>query len=60
MCGNQASQSTWVYIHHDFSLSVHLAIANMDAYPITYPTVPRGTALVRMLFRAHNTKRNGL
>lgn len=41
---------------HDFSLFVHLAMANMNAYPITYPTVPRGTALVRMLFHAHNTK----
>ncbi|CRL19369.1 Pyridoxal phosphate-dependent transferase, major domain [Penicillium camemberti] len=41
---------------HDFSLFVHLAMANMNAYPMAYPVVPKGTALVRMLFHAHNTK----
>ncbi|KAF9694069.1 hypothetical protein EKO04_007725 [Ascochyta lentis] len=41
---------------HDFSLFIHLALANMNAYPMAYPVVPKGTALVRMLFHAHNTK----
>ncbi|KAF2713295.1 8-amino-7-oxononanoate synthase [Pleomassaria siparia CBS 279.74] len=41
---------------HDFSLFVHLAMKNMNAYPMGYPVVPKGTALVRILFHAHNTK----
>ncbi|KAL9470808.1 hypothetical protein ACSS6W_008749 [Trichoderma asperelloides] len=41
---------------HDFFLFIHLAKANMNAYPMAYPVVPKGTALVRMLFHAHNTK----
>lgn len=41
---------------HDFFLFTHLAKANMNAYPMAYPVVPKGTALVRMLFHAHNTK----
>lgn len=40
---------------HEFSLFAHLAMANMQAYPISYPTVPKGTGLVRCLIHAHNT-----
>ncbi|KAF2462909.1 8-amino-7-oxononanoate synthase [Lindgomyces ingoldianus] len=41
---------------HESSLFVHLLIANINAYPISYPTVPRGTALIRLVFHAHNTR----
>ena len=37
------------------TLSVHLLMANMNAYPISYPVVPKGTGLVRCVFHAHNT-----
>lgn len=40
---------------HEFSLFVHLVMVNMQAYPISYPTVPKGTGLVRCLIHAHNT-----
>lgn len=41
---------------HELILFEHLAIANMMAYPISYPTVPKGTACIRLVFHAHNTR----
>jgi 8-amino-7-oxononanoate synthase len=38
------------------SLFTHLLLANINAYPIAYPVVPKGTALIRLVFHAHNTK----
>ncbi|KAJ0116902.1 aminotransferase class I II [Diaporthe amygdali] len=40
---------------HEQFLFCHLAIANMNAYPISYPTVPKGTDRIRLVFHAHNT-----
>lgn len=33
-----------------------MSLAGMNAYNISYPVVPRGTGLVRMIFHAHNTE----
>jgi len=33
--------------NHEISLSIHLLIANMSAYPIHYPIVPRVTGRIR-------------
>jgi 8-amino-7-oxononanoate synthase len=41
---------------HEMSLFVHMLLANMNAYPIHYPIVPKGTGLIRCVFHAHNTK----
>ena len=41
---------------HEFSLFVHMLMANMNAYPIQYPVVPKGTGLIRCVFHAHNTR----
>jgi 8-amino-7-oxononanoate synthase len=38
------------------SLFTHLMLANINAYPVAYPVVPKGTALIRLVFHAHNTK----
>lgn len=35
---------------------IHLAIANMNAYPISYPTVPKGAGRIRLVFHAHNSE----
>lgn len=42
--------------NHEISLSVHLLQANMNAYPIHYPIVPKGTGRIRCVFHAHNTR----
>lgn len=41
---------------HEFPLFVHMLMANMNAYPIQYPVVPKGTSLIRCVFHAHNTR----
>ena len=41
---------------HEQYLFFHLSLANMNAYNISYPTVPKGSSRVRMIFHAHNTK----
>ncbi|KAF3012562.1 hypothetical protein E8E14_001363 [Neopestalotiopsis sp. 37M] len=41
---------------HEQYLFFHLSFAGMNAYNISYPVVPRGTGLVRMIFHAHNTE----
>lgn len=41
---------------HELSLFVHMLMANMNAYPIHYPIVPKGTGLIRCVFHAHNTR----
>ncbi|CAA9966683.1 Pyridoxal phosphate-dependent transferase major domain [Pyrenophora teres f. maculata] len=43
---------------HETHLFGHLLIANINAYPISYPIVPKGTALIRLVFHAHNTKKD--
>lgn len=40
---------------HETHLFSHILIAGFNAYPISYPTVPKGTALIRLVFHAHNT-----
>ncbi|KAE9363948.1 8-amino-7-oxononanoate synthase [Stipitochalara longipes BDJ] len=40
---------------HEHFLFVHLAMANMNAYAISYPVVPKGTGIIRLVFHAHNT-----
>ncbi|KAI0429153.1 8-amino-7-oxononanoate synthase [Xylaria sp. FL1042] len=37
-------------------LFLHLSMANINAYGVSYPTVPKGTALIRLVFHAHNTR----
>lgn len=32
-----------------------MAMANMNAYAISYPIVPKGTGRIRLVFHAHNT-----
>lgn len=41
---------------HETHLFTHMLMANINAYPISYPTVPKGTALIRLVFHAHNTR----
>jgi 8-amino-7-oxononanoate synthase len=41
---------------HEHYLFVHLAVANMNAYCISYPIAPKGTGRIRLVFHAHNTK----
>ena len=41
---------------HEHYLFVHLAMANMNAYAISYPIVPKGTGRIRLVFHAHNTE----
>lgn len=41
---------------HEQYLAFHLALANMNAYSISYPVVPRGGSRVRLVFHAHNTE----
>ncbi|KAI0505429.1 8-amino-7-oxononanoate synthase [Xylaria bambusicola] len=38
------------------SLFMQLIMANINAYCISYPVVPKGTALIRLVFHAHNTR----
>ncbi|KAL2017253.1 hypothetical protein VTK56DRAFT_2365 [Thermocarpiscus australiensis] len=40
---------------HEHYLFFHLALANMNAYAISYPIVPKGTGRIRLVFHAHNT-----
>ncbi|KAJ8130649.1 hypothetical protein O1611_g2978 [Lasiodiplodia mahajangana] len=40
----------------EHSLFVQLIMANINAYCVSYPVVPKGTALIRLVFHAHNTK----
>ncbi|KAJ5496619.1 8-amino-7-oxononanoate synthase [Penicillium fimorum] len=40
---------------HEHYLFFHMAMANMNAYPISYPIVPKGTGRIRLVFHAHNT-----
>lgn len=35
---------------HEHYLFVHLAMANMNAYAISYPIVPKGTGRIRLVF----------
>lgn len=41
---------------HEMYLFYHLIIANMNAYPISYPTVPKGASRIRLVFHAHNSR----
>ena len=41
---------------HEASLFFHMLMANMNAYAIQYPVVPKGTGLIRCVFHAHNTR----
>lgn len=41
---------------HEQYLAFHLALANMNAYSISYPVVPKGGSRVRLVLHAHNTK----
>jgi 8-amino-7-oxononanoate synthase len=41
---------------HEQYLFFHMSLAGMNAYNISYPVVPRGSSLVRMIFHAHNTE----
>ncbi|KAG2019257.1 hypothetical protein GB937_005171 [Aspergillus fischeri] len=41
---------------HEHYLFAHLAMANMNAYAISYPIVPKGTGRIRLVFHAHNTE----
>lgn len=43
-------------MRHELYLSFHLARANMNAYSISYPVVPKGESRVRLVLHAHNTK----
>ncbi|KAF1974179.1 8-amino-7-oxononanoate synthase [Bimuria novae-zelandiae CBS 107.79] len=53
-------QSHVVPIHtrprHEQYLFFHMSLAGMNAYNISYPIVPKGSSLVRMIFHAHNTE----
>lgn len=40
---------------HESFLCFHLLLANMNAYAISYPIVPKGTNRVRLVFHNHNT-----
>jgi 8-amino-7-oxononanoate synthase len=40
---------------HEQYLFFHLVLRNMNAYNMGPPTIPKGTALVRFIFHAHNT-----
>lgn len=39
---------------HELYLFFHLMINNINAYPITFPVVPKGKCRVRLVFHAHN------
>ncbi|KAF4632903.1 hypothetical protein G7Y89_g5220 [Cudoniella acicularis] len=41
---------------HEKYLFFHLLLCNMNAYNISPPIIPKGTALVRFVFHAHNTR----
>ncbi|KAL4860999.1 pyridoxal phosphate-dependent transferase [Aspergillus spectabilis] len=41
---------------HEQFLAFHLALANMNAYSISYPVVPKGGSRVRLVLHVHNTK----
>ncbi|KAK2828963.1 hypothetical protein FQN49_007231 [Arthroderma sp. PD_2] len=40
---------------HEQYLFIHLALANMNAYCVSYPVVPKGASRIRLVFHAHNT-----
>ncbi|KAF2272256.1 8-amino-7-oxononanoate synthase [Westerdykella ornata] len=40
---------------HEVYLFFHLIINNINAYPISFPVVPKGKSRVRLVFHAHNS-----
>ena len=45
----------WTRPQHNFYLSFHLHLAGMQAFPFTFPVVPKGTQRVRLGLKASHT-----
>lgn len=46
----------WSRQRYTYWLSFHLNLSGISAYPIDYPTVPKGQSRIRLIFHGANTK----
>jgi 8-amino-7-oxononanoate synthase len=46
----------WTRQRYNFWLVFHLQLSGYCAYPIDYPTVPKGQSRIRLMFHAVNTE----
>lgn len=46
----------WTRQRYNWWLTFHLQLAGISAFPIDYPTVPKGQGRIRLMFHAGNTE----
>jgi 8-amino-7-oxononanoate synthase len=46
----------WTRQRYNWWLVFHLQLSGISAFPIDYPTVPRGQSRIRLMFHAANTE----
>lgn len=46
----------WTRQRYNFWLVFHLQLSNFCAFPIDYPTVPKGQGRIRLMFHGANTE----
>lgn len=46
----------WTRQRYNYWLVFHLQLSGISAFPIDYPTVPKGQSRIRLMFHAANTE----